>query len=89
MDEHGRTIYEGLGEEVNEHGRTWTNMEERYLRGYGERCDEHGRTWTNVSKGGGGGVTNVDERDRTWTNLVEHCKTFGLNIMHMKSNLCN
>ena len=28
MDEHGRTISEGVGEKVNEHGRTWTNMDE-------------------------------------------------------------
>ena len=56
MDEHGRTISEGAGDKVNEHGRTWTNME------------EHGRTWTNLDEPDSGGR---GWGGRTWTNMSE------------------
>ena len=38
MDEHRRTIHDGVGKKVKEHGRTWKNLEEL------------GRTWTNMDE---------------------------------------
>ena len=38
IEEHGRTIHDGVGKKVKEHGRTWKNLEEL------------GRTWTNMDE---------------------------------------
>ena len=59
-------------------GRTWTNIEEPYLRGVGEKVNEHERTWTNIDEPGRT-WTNLEEPDLDgrgrWTNMDEHGRT--------------
>ena len=66
-DEHGQTLTTWTN--MNEHGQTWTKMDEPYLRGRRERCDKHGRT---ISEGEG---EICDEHGRTWTNMDEPRRT--------------